>query len=116
TLPIFAVSNIRSTTIPWPANGAAHGSRASHSNAKGMSSLLEHHYLGMYKTKLGNITCMEMVRPLSKRGLARVSKSIREKGWLEQFAPSVVIQRDCSGNGDQLTADTALAVQGRTLD
>ena len=82
----------------------------------GMSSLLEQHYLGVFKMRLRNITCTEMVRPLSKRGLERLTRSIREVGWLEQFTPSVVIQRDSLRNGDELTAEVALIVVGRTLD
>ncbi|CAN0000753.1 unnamed protein product [Choristocarpus tenellus] len=89
------MSNIPFTTTHTLADDAAHGARMLDSSHKGTAKLVEHHYLGLYKMKLTNITCTEVVRPLSERGLARVSKSIKEKGWLEQFAPSDVIQRDC---------------------
>ena len=49
-------------------------------------------------------------------GVKRIVQSIRDVGWLEQFPPSVVIRRDCLGNGDKLTAEVALGVVGRTLD
>ncbi|CAM9945559.1 unnamed protein product [Choristocarpus tenellus] len=65
--------------------------------------------------KLRHITCTDMVHPLSGRGLQRVRKSIEEKGWLDQFAPSVVIQRSL-GNTDELNPETALAIEGRVLD
>lgn len=82
----------------------------------GMSSLLGEHYLGTFKMRVGNITCTEMVRPVSMAGVKRIVQSIREVGWLEQFPPSVVIQRGCLGNVDKLTAEVALGVVGRTLD
>ncbi|CAM9623429.1 unnamed protein product [Choristocarpus tenellus] len=110
------MSSIPSTTTHPSTDGVAHGSRTWDSNLKGMSSLLQDHFLGMYRMTLGNITCTEMVRPLSESGLTRVSKSIHEKGWLEQFAPSIVIQGDCLGDLNQLTAETALTIQGRVLD
>ena len=82
----------------------------------GMSSLLGEHLLGTFKMRLGNITCTEMVRPVNMAGVKRIVQSIRDVGWLEQFPPSVVIRRDCLGNGDKLTAEVALGVVGRTLD
>ena len=81
-----------------------------------MSSLLGEHLLGTFKMRLGNITCTEMVRPVSMAGVKRIVRSIRDVGWLDQFPPSVLIQRDCLGNGDKLTAEVALGVVGRTLD
>lgn len=82
----------------------------------GMSSLLDKHYLGTFKLRLSNITCTEMVRPLSEKGLQRLQRSIREVGWLEQFAPSVVIQRDRLGDEGKLTAEIVLKIPARTLD
>ena len=72
--------------------------------------------LGTFKMRLGNITCTEMVRPVNMAGVKRIVQSIRDVGCLEQFPPSVVIRRDCLGNGDKLTAEVALGVVGRTLD
>ena len=43
---------------------------------KGMSSVLQRHYLGVHKLRIGNVTCTEMVRPLSERGLQQLAKSI----------------------------------------
>ena len=96
----------------------AHGSKAlGSSNAKGsMPSLLRQHYLGLHKMRLGNIMCTEMVRTLSQPGLARVAQSIREVGWLDQFAPSIVIPREAVRDGEQLTAESALKATGRVLD
>ena len=56
------------------------------------------------------------VRPVSMAGVKRIVQSIRDVSWLEQFPPSVVIRRDCLGNGDKLTTEVALGVVGRTLD
>ena len=67
--------------------------------------------------RLGNITCTEMVRTLSRPGFARVTQSIHvDVGWLDQFAPSVVISRETVWDGQQLSAEGTLKVAGRVLD
>ena len=114
--PLTALFAIPST-IMLRSGIAAHRSRTSgSSNDERMSSILRHHYLGLHKMRLGNITCTEMVRTLSQPGLARVTQSIRDVGWLDQFAPSVVISREAVRDGEQLSAEDALKVAGRVLD
>eukprot|EP00904_Undaria_pinnatifida_P013509 jgi/Undpi1/9289/HiC_scaffold_26.g11747.m1 len=81
-----------------------------------MNAVLSKHYLGEFKMRLGNITCTEMVRPLSKSGLQHLEQSIQDVGWLENFAPSVVIQQDRLGDSGKLTAETALTTPAHTLD
>ena len=103
--------------MPRSELGADNRSRDScSSNDEGMPSLLRQHYLGLHKMRLGNITCTEMVRTLSKSGLARVTPSIRDFGWLDQFAPSVVISREAVRDGQYLSTEDALKVAGRVLD
>ncbi|CAB1112239.1 unnamed protein product [Ectocarpus sp. CCAP 1310/34] len=82
-----------------------------------MSAVLSEHYLGEFKMRLGNITCTEMVRPLSQNGLKHLERSIQEVGWLESFAPSsVVIQQDRLGDSDEPAAEAALTTPAHTLD
>ncbi|CAB1110540.1 unnamed protein product [Ectocarpus sp. CCAP 1310/34] len=81
-----------------------------------MSAVLSKHYLGEFKMRLCNITCTEMVRPLSQNGLQHLERSIQEVGWIESFAPSVVIQRDHLGDSRELTAEAALTAPAHTLD
>lgn len=84
--------------------------------SQSMSAILSKHYLGEFKMRLGNITCTELVRPLSQNGLKHLERSIKDVGWLENFAPSVVIQRDRLGDSDKLTAEAALITPAHTLD
>lgn len=86
------------------------------SDPKDMTAILSKHYLGEFKMRLGNITCTELVRPLSKNGLKYLEQSIREVGWLENFAPSVVVQQDRLGSSNELTAEAALTTPAHTLD
>ena len=65
---------------------------------------------------LGNITYTEVVCTLSRLGLARVTQSIRDVGWLDQFALSVIILQEAVRDGEQLSAKSALKVAGRVLD
>ena len=103
--------------MPRSEVGAKNRSRAScSSNDERMSSLLRQRYLRLHKMRLGNITCTEMVRTLAKPGLSCVTQSIRHVGWLDQFAPSVVISREAACDGQQLSAEGALKVAGRVLD
>ena len=95
----------------------AHQSRASgSSNDKRMSSSLRQHYLRLHKMRLRNITCTEMVHTLSQPGLARVPQSIRDVGWLDQFALSVVISQMAVRDGEQLSPESALKFVGHVLD
>ena len=87
------------------------------SKASCISPLLRQLYLKFHKMRLGNITCTEMVRTLNKPDFARVTQSIHDNvGWLDQFAPSVVISRETVWDGQQLSVEGTLKVSGRVLD
>ena len=55
------------------------------------------------------------VHTLSQPGLARVTQAITDVGWLDQFAPSVVISREAVRNAEQLSAESMLKVAGCVL-
>lgn len=80
----------------------------------GMQALLANHFIGVYEVRLDNIACTTMVRQLSQKGLQNVEDSIKAKGYLPQFAPSVVVVSQ--DEVDNLTREQALTLHVRVLD
>ncbi|CAM9690914.1 unnamed protein product [Sphacelaria rigidula] len=82
----------------------------------GLAKILQEHFEGLHQMKLGNIACTQMVRAVSDAGVHTVVDSIRTTGWLDQFAPSIVIPREAVRDGEPLTAEIMRETKGRVLD
>lgn len=82
-----------------------------------MKDLLEKHFLGEFDLTLRNVTCTDMVRETSARGLKQLEISVRSKGWLKQFAPTVIIDNGSIPDGGLLSAAAAAVdLRARVLD
>ena len=80
-----------------------------------MDDALAKNFLGEYSMTVRKLVCTTLARPRSRLGLESVEKSVKEKGWLAQFAPSVVISREDLPTGG-LTPSLALSISARVLD
>lgn len=80
-----------------------------------LDELLSAHFLGEFELRLRNVTCANIVRETSSKGLQRVEQSVRSKGWMKQFAPSVVVPCASIPEGG-LTAAHAVDLEARVLD
>lgn len=80
-----------------------------------MEAVLSSNYIGEFSMTVANLTCTTLARPRNKLGLQMVEQSVKAKGWLSQFAPSVLIPRETVPDG-VLTPQLALSISARVLD
>lgn len=80
-----------------------------------MESVLSKNYIGEFSMTVGNLSCSTRARPRSKLGLEMIEKSVKAKGWLSQFSPSVLIACEHVPDGI-VTPELALSLKARVLD
>ena len=60
----------------------------------GLTKLIDDNFVGILPMELSCLTLTSLVRPLSDVGIDKVKNSIEAAGWLNQFAPTVMVDAD----------------------
>lgn len=106
-----------------PPTGEAEGASGSASDkGEALQSVLNEYYIGMFSLALKDVGHTVLVRPLNPKGLAKIEDSVRQKGWLDDYAPSVIVSRkelEDDENGkpkEDINAELLAKAHARVLD
>ena len=97
------------------AQGSGFAANETSTSKNNLATILEANFIGTFELPLKNITCTSLVRQVNERGIKTVMASIENKGWLDHYAPAVVIQREAL-EGSDFTEEAAPTHHYQVLD
>lgn len=90
--------------------------------SQSLQRVLNEYFIGVFCLRLKDVDQMVLVRPLNPKGLVRIEDSVRQKGWLDYYAPSIIVSRkeleDLQGGNlsNNIDAELLAKAHPRVLD